>query len=86
MTIYKAPNPEASSAAEAAVALVQGTSQPATTGTTNNGKMDVPSIIFDPVVVTVNNINETVIKDGTWSVAQICTPRYKAACDTAGIK
>ena len=57
-----------------------------TTGTTNNGTMDVPSIIFDPVVVTVKNINETVIKDGTWSAAQICTAPYKAACDKAGIK
>jgi len=86
MTIYKAPNPEASSAAEAAVASVKATTPPATTGTTNNGTMDVPSIIFDPVVVTVKNINETVIKDGTWSAAQICTAPYKAACDKAGIK
>ncbi len=86
MTIYKAPNPEASSAAEAAVALVKGETPPGATGTTNNGTEDVPSIIFDPVVVTVDNINQTVIKDGTWSAAQICTAPYKAACDKAGIK
>ena len=34
--------------------------------------------------MTVKNINETVIADGTWSAAQICTAPYKAACAAAG--
>ncbi len=86
MTIYKAPNPEASSAAEAAVALVKGEPRRRPPGRPTTGQIDVPSIIFDPVVVTVDNINETVIADGTWSAAQICTAPYKSACAAAGIE
>ncbi len=87
MTIYKAPNPEASHGRRGSRGAGQGRRpRPDHTGTTNNGTDDVPSIIFDPVVVTVDNINDTVIKDGTWSAAQICTAPYKAACDKAGIK
>jgi D-xylose transport system substrate-binding protein len=28
----------------------------------------------------------TVIADEFWTVADLCTPEYKAACDKAGIK
>ena len=86
MTIYKAPVPEAGAAAEAAVAIVKGEDPPKTTGTTDNGKIQVPSIIFDPVVVTVDNINDTVIAGGTYTAAQICTAPYKTACQKAGIE
>ena len=52
---------EAYSAAENAVAIVNG-KVIHTTAVTNNGKIDVPSILINPVPVTKNNIKETVIK------------------------
>jgi D-xylose transport system substrate-binding protein len=88
MTIYKAVKLEAEDAATIAVALAQGKTPDSSmiTGTTNNGTKDVDSVIYDPVVVTQDNINDTIVKDGYWSVAQICTPDYKADCEKAGIE
>jgi D-xylose transport system substrate-binding protein len=36
--------------------------------------------------VTKANVESTVVKDGFWTAAQICTPKYQAACNAAGIK
>ena len=52
----------------------------------NNGTKDVPSFMLEPVPVTVDNINDTVVKDGFWSVDEICTGKYAAACKKAGIQ
>ena len=32
--------------------------------TVNNGKMEVPSILLEPITVDRNNLDQTVIKDG----------------------
>jgi D-xylose transport system substrate-binding protein len=63
MTVYKPVDKLARSAAEAAVALARGEKVQAT-GAVNNGKIDVPSILLEPIVVDKGNIVETVIKDG----------------------
>ncbi|MGH2907001.1 MAG: ABC transporter substrate-binding protein [Solirubrobacterales bacterium] len=88
MTIYKAIVPEAGAAAQIAVALVKGETpdKSLVTGTTNNGTKDVDSVIFDPVVVTKDNVNDTIVKDGYWTAAQICTSAYAADCKAAGIQ
>jgi D-xylose transport system substrate-binding protein len=89
MTVYKAIKPEAEAAAELAYDLLTNTPVPAdmTQGkTTPNGKIDVPSVLLTPVVVTKDNINDTVVKDGFWTVQQICTPDYAAACQAAGLQ
>jgi D-xylose transport system substrate-binding protein len=88
MTVYKAYKPEAEDAATLAVALVQGKQAPAglVTTKTNNGKTDVPSIILTPVAVTQSNIKDTVVKDGLYTVNQICTSAYKAACTKIGLQ
>ena len=86
MTVYKAIKPEAEQAAELAVALAKGETPPKTTDKVNNGMKDVPSFILNPVSVTVDNINDTVVKDGFWSADQICTGKYAAACTKAGIQ
>jgi D-xylose transport system substrate-binding protein len=88
MTIYKAIVPEAGAAAELAVALANGEEPDSSlvTGTVNNGTKDVDSVIFDPVVVTKENVNDTIVKDGYWTAEQICTPAYKADCEAAGIE
>jgi D-xylose transport system substrate-binding protein len=63
MTVYKPLAHEATEAAEAAVALAQGKS-PSTAKSIANGKKDVPAILLDAVVVTKDNVKDTVIKDG----------------------
>ncbi len=87
MTVYKAVKPEAEGAATLAVALVQG-KQPAAglvTGKTDNGSGQIDSVILTPVAVTKDNIKDTIVKDGFWTPAQICTGRYASACKSAGI-
>jgi D-xylose transport system substrate-binding protein len=89
MTVYKAIKPEAETAAELAFDLLTNTAVPAslTQGkTVNNGKMDVPSVLLTPVAVTKDNIKDTVVKDGFWSVQQICTAAYASACTAAGLQ
>jgi D-xylose transport system substrate-binding protein len=63
MTIYKPIESLARRATEAAIALARR-EKVETTSVVNNGKLDVPSILLDPIVVDKNNIVETVIKDG----------------------
>jgi len=63
MTVYKPIAQLARRAAEAAVALGRH-EKLETTAKVNNGKIDVPSILLEPVVVNKDNIVETVIKDG----------------------
>ncbi len=86
MTVYKAFKPEASQAADLAVQLAQG-KKPNLTQTTQTAKGDsVPSILLTPVAVTVDNIKDTVVKDGLYKVSQICTSDYADACAKAGIQ
>jgi D-xylose transport system substrate-binding protein len=87
MTVYKAIKPEAEAAAQLAVALGQGQAAPAglVNGKTNNTSIDVPSVLLQPVAVTAANIKSTIVADGFWTAAQICTAAYKDACTKAGI-
>ena len=86
MTVYKAIKPEAEAAAELAVSLLTGEEPTQTTAPVNNGLEDVPSILLEPIAVTKDNINDTIVADGFWSAAQICTPAYQEACTEAGIQ
>jgi D-xylose transport system substrate-binding protein len=89
MTVYKAIKPEAEAAATLAFDLLTNTSVPAsmTNGqTTNNGKIDVPSVLLTPVAVTKDNIKSTVVADGFWTAQQICTAAYADACKAAGLQ
>ena len=45
----------------------------------------MPSYIFDPIAVTADNVNDTVVADGFYSVEDICTDEYADACSAAGI-
>jgi D-xylose transport system substrate-binding protein len=89
MTVYKAIRPEAEAAAELAIWLLSGEEVPdsVTQGNmVNNGTIDVPSVLLTPVVVTVENVNDTVVADEFWTVQQICTPEYAQACQDAGLQ
>jgi len=88
MTVYKAIKQEAPDAAELAVDLVNGNTSAANalaTKSINNGQKDVPSIILTPVKVIKDNIKATVVADGFWTAAQICTGSVASACQAAGI-
>jgi D-xylose transport system substrate-binding protein len=88
MTVYKAIKPEAQAAAQLAVALVQGKKPPSglVNDKVDNGQEQVPSVLLKPVAVTVDNIQDTIVKDGFWTVDQICTPEYAKACKQAGLQ
>jgi D-xylose transport system substrate-binding protein len=88
MTVYKAIIPEAEAAAELAVALVRGEDPPAglVNGKVDNGLEQVPSVLLEPVAVTKDKINDTIVKDEFWSVDEICAGKYAAACKEAGIQ
>ena len=74
-------------AARLAVALAHGNPLPA--GLINqhvkSGTQSVPSRILTPVSVTKANVASTVIKDGFWTPAQVCTSAFAQACKAAGI-
>jgi D-xylose transport system substrate-binding protein len=86
MTVYKPIKPLADKAAEWAVLLVQGKKPTDATAKENNGKTDVPTIKLDVTPVTADNVKDTVIKDGFWKAADVCTGAYKSACAKAGIQ
>jgi len=89
MTVYKAIKPQAELAAQAAYNLLKGkaafdgVSNPQTT--VKNDTKDVPSVLLTPVVVTKDNVKDTVIKDGFHKPADVCTAAYATACTAAGI-
>ncbi|MEV6977758.1 substrate-binding domain-containing protein [Kitasatospora sp. NPDC093806] len=87
-TIYKAYKPLAESAAELAVSLLQGKDVKAVAATTIDSDTDkgIPAKLLEPKVVTKTNINATVIADGLYKAADVCTADYAAACAAAGIK
>ncbi len=64
MTIYKPLKKLAYTAAELAFAVAKGEKPNNTNSKTNNGKVEVPSILIESTVVDKNNIKETVIADG----------------------
>lgn len=86
MTVYKAIKAEAEAAAVAALDLANGRDPSNATATVNNGKTDVPSILLEPVSVTKENVADTVVADGFYTVDQICTPEYADACTAAGLQ
>jgi D-xylose transport system substrate-binding protein len=63
MTVYKPIIKLAPAAVDAAFALAKR-QKPQTTRVVNNGRIDVPSILIEPISVDKTNIEETVIKDG----------------------
>jgi D-xylose transport system substrate-binding protein len=85
MTVYKAIKLEAEAAAQAAIDLLNGKTPASATAKVNNGKIDVPSILLDPVAVTKDNVKDTVIKDGFWKVTDVCTTAFADACKAASI-
>jgi D-xylose transport system substrate-binding protein len=63
VTVYKPISALAAKAADIAVAIAKG-NVPTSNNQVNNGKIDVPSFLLDPVLVTRETMDTTVIKDG----------------------
>lgn len=71
MTIYKSIEPLANGAVDAALKLAHG-EKVATSETIDNGKIQVPAILLEPVAVDRNNLLTTIVKDGYHTLAEIC--------------
>ncbi|MEV6618074.1 substrate-binding domain-containing protein [Streptomyces sp. NPDC051051] len=87
-TVYKAFKPEADAAAQLAVNLLEGKDikSLATTELTSGSGDKVPSQLLTPVSVTKANIKDTVIADKLYTVQEICTAEFAAACKAAGLQ
>ncbi|MCG3040706.1 sugar ABC transporter substrate-binding protein [Streptomyces sp. S1A] len=86
MTVYKPFQPEAYAAAEMAVALARGEKPETETTVDSATTKDVPATLIEPIAVTVDNLKDTVVKDGLYTVEEICTAKYAEACEKAGLK
>ncbi|WP_239471694.1 substrate-binding domain-containing protein [Streptomyces sp. NEAU-S7GS2] len=87
MTVYKPFAPEAGTAAAMAVALGRGEKLRGITTHTVNSPTNrgIPAVLLTPVSVNVHNIKNTVVKDGMYTIDQICTPKFESACKRAGL-
>ncbi|MEU3900699.1 substrate-binding domain-containing protein [Streptomyces sp. NPDC045251] len=88
MSVYKSYPQEAAVAGEMAVALAKGESLDsiATSKADSATTKGVPSVLVPVVSLTKDNIKETVIKEGFYTLDEICAGNYKAACDKIGLK
>ncbi|MGW7539691.1 sugar ABC transporter substrate-binding protein [Streptomyces sp. NPDC054770] len=90
MTVYKSFLDEATDAAQMAVYKVQGRDIQYDALTQDKvdspTQKDIPATLVPVVALTKDNIKDTVIADGVYTVADICTPKYRSACDAIGLK
>jgi D-xylose transport system substrate-binding protein len=86
MTVYKAVAKEADAAAKLAIALSKGEEPPSglVNGESDDGTRQVPSVLLEPQSITKDNI-DVPIKDGFLKREEVCTGRFSAMCDEAGI-
>ena len=87
MTVYKPFKPAADAAVEMAVALGRGEKVSSiATGTVDSvTTKGIPAVLLPSVSVTVGNIKDTLVKDGMYTIDQICTSKLRSACDKAGL-
>jgi D-xylose transport system substrate-binding protein len=88
MTVYKAIKAEAEVAALLAYDLLVATPPPPNiiNNSVNNGAIAVPSVLLVPVAVTQANVETTIIADGFWRAADICTDEFAHACASFGVR
>jgi D-xylose transport system substrate-binding protein len=85
MTVYKAIKKEADAAAQLAVGLAKGEkpAAPNTLKDPESGK-DVPSVLLQPVAITIDNIND-VVADGYVKKEELCAGSFASKCADAGV-
>jgi len=90
MSVYKSYPQEAETAAEMAVARIQGRDIQFDALTRDRvdspTDKDVPSQLVSVVALTKLNIKTTVIEDGIYKVSDICTAKYEDECEAIGLK
>jgi D-xylose transport system substrate-binding protein len=86
-TIYLTIRKQAAVSAQIAVAAAQGEEPPGDllNAEVDNGSAKVPSVLLTPVVVTKDNMADTVIADGFYEPSEICIGKFAKACQEAGI-
>lgn len=80
MTVYKAISQQARTAAELAVRIGRGETPAAAVQVDG-----VPAVLLAPVPVTRKDVAGVIVAGGVYTVAQICTPAYRAACAELGL-
>ncbi|MET9367746.1 sugar ABC transporter substrate-binding protein [Streptomyces griseoflavus] len=90
MSVYKSYPDEAESAAEMAVAKVQGRDIQFDALTRDRvdspTDKDIPAQLVPVVALTKDNIEATVVADGIYEVSDICTAEYREACAAIKLK
>ncbi|WP_405999606.1 sugar ABC transporter substrate-binding protein [Streptomyces sp. NBC_00829] len=88
MSVYKPYAPEANAAAEMAILLARGMglNSMAQADVDSPTKKAIPSVLVPVISLTKENIKDTVISDGVYTVEEICIPKYKSACKSLGLK
>jgi D-xylose transport system substrate-binding protein len=90
MSVYKSYPEEAEAAAQMAVTKIQG--KDIQFDALTQDKVDspttkaIPARLVQVTALTRSSIKDTVIEDGIYTTADICTARYKAACAAIGLK
>ncbi|MGV3712168.1 sugar ABC transporter substrate-binding protein [Pseudolysinimonas sp.] len=79
-TVFKNIATQARVAADAATALAEGRVPEASS--TVDG---VPSVVLEPVLVTVDDIAATIVANDLYPIADICAPDLLAECAAAGV-
>ena len=88
MTVYQPIKKIAETSAELAVDMVNGKTAEAAAiakSKVDNGHEQVPSVLLDTIVVTKDNIKDTVVAEGFLKAEQICSGPAAAACGKAGL-
>ncbi|WP_330289802.1 sugar ABC transporter substrate-binding protein [Streptomyces sp. NBC_00576] len=90
MSVYKSYPQEAQTAAEMAVARIQGRDIQFDALTRDKvdspTQKDVPAQLVSVVALTKANIRSTVIEDGIYKVSDICTQKFEDDCAALGLK
>ncbi|GGO94045.1 substrate-binding domain-containing protein [Wenjunlia tyrosinilytica] len=87
MSVFKPYKPEADAAAEMAVTAARGEKlEDVATDLVDSGtNQSIPAVIITPVELTKKNI-ASVVSNGLYTVQEICTAKYKDACDAVGLQ
>lgn len=80
LTVLKSFPREAEQAADTAINLATG-------GTVEGAEPfeGVPAFVFAPIVVTLDNLTDTVVRDGIYSTGVLCAGSVRARCEELGI-
>ncbi|GAB4084796.1 sugar ABC transporter substrate-binding protein [Myceligenerans cantabricum] len=80
MTIYKATDQQAATAAELAVRVLRGEA-PRTTAVTEG----VPTMLLAPRAVGADDVEHVIVDGHVYSTDEICTTAYLTACEARGL-